>query len=737
MNSSHFQQQYLGANNEHRQEDCSDEGGNHETDTEGDEENKARVDEANADNTPSTQVNATDDIKLNEAEDAPTDTNSKRGLLKEGNAVEGARSDAGENEEEDEDDGGNVEDDEDDEDAEDDENAQAGEDGEDEEDEKEEADEEEDAEGDLVQVKGLEGEEDVQVPEGSQDEGSDESDDDDSDDSDDSTELAFTDNEDGFDAEEDEVALERAEAWEGEDSAMEPRYEAVSWLLHLKQAEDLWPESERQSNSDWQEVLRLLDSFMNSEVFQAWQQQHWETDENIPMDWWEEDETLNPLHVAVAYSLTGLVKRLLKQGKYKVCDSAGVSGETVLHIAAKVDEVSVPILELLFEHAADPEMPNLQNDTVQTSPFHFLLMHDSCKESVECFLKHGARCTIPDDSGYHPLHYFAQYGMQPHILDVLLAAGADVNAADYHGETPLHKLCGRDDLPLDLLAAFLKAGANPNAEDTQSQRPLYEVSMAGNLEAATTLVDFGADIGDPDYLGMTALHMAAFAGHTKIVQMLVSRHAFGNELDENKRTPLLLACTKDGVEAASVLLEAMADLPFASVNVRDKNGKTPLRKASRYGLAGIVEQLLNKEHTMEELNAKDSVVGIERTALHAAAYNGHLEVVNVLLGAGADSRLLDGDGKTPLDLALEGWLRGNRDSSEATILRLIEEDVPSAMEDAELLCSAAMQGSLPVLRKLLEDPKADPNLKDEHGWTPLLIARQYSQKEAADFLSQR
>jgi Ankyrin repeats (3 copies) len=147
------------------------------------------------------------------------------------------------------------------------------------------------------------------------------------------------------------------------------------------------------------------------------------------------------------------------------------------------------------------------------------------------------------------------------------------------------------------------------------------------------------------------------------------------------------------------------------VNVRDKNGKTPLRKASRYGLAGIVEELLKKRHTAEELNAKDSVSGVERTTLHAAAYNGHFEVVSVLLGAGADSRLFDGEGKIALDLAHEGWLRGNRDSPESTILRLIDEDSPSAMEDAELLCSAAMKRSLPILRKLLQDPKADPNRK--------------------------
>lgn len=441
--------------------------------------------------------------------------------------------------------------------------------------------------------------------------------------------------------------------------------------------------------------------------------------------------------MAAAYGLTSFVKRLLDEGSFKITDAAEVSGETVLHTLAKCDVIEIPILELFFKHNPDPNLPNLLEGALLVSPFHYLLMHDSSKESVECFLRHGALCTVQDESGYYPIHYFAQYGMKPEILGVLLAAGAKVNVRDYFGESPLHKLCGREDLPMAVLAAFLKADADPNAEDEDSQRPLYEVSMAGNLKAAEKLVEFGADVSDPDVLGMTALHMAAFSGHTSIVEMLIAEHAPVNETDNNKRTPFLLACTVTGAESASALLDAMVEVPFAEVNIGDKNGKTPLRKAARYGLAGIVEKLLQKEHTPDDLNAKDSVEGVERTALHAAAYNGHLAAVNVLLGAGADSRLLDADSKTPLDLALEGWLRGNRESSESTILRLIDEDIGDAMENAELLCSAAMKGSLRILRKLLENSRADPNRKDEHGWTPLLVARQYDQQGAAEFLSQR
>ena len=41
----------------------------------------------------------------------------------------------------------------------------------------------------------------------------------------------------------------------------------------------------------------------------------------------------------------------------------------------------------------------------------------------------------------------------------------------------------------------------------------------------------------------------------------------------------------------------------------------------------------------------------QRTALHWAAYNGHLNVVQYLVSAGAPMKRIDTDGQTPMDLA--------------------------------------------------------------------------------------
>lgn len=87
------------------------------------------------------------------------------------------------------------------------------------------------------------------------------------------------------------------------------------------------------------------------------------------------------------------------------------------------------------------------------------------------------------------LHTAAQHnGVEVALL--LHAAGADVNAADFTGETPLLAAC-----------------------------------REGQRDVAEALVDAGADVAAADMNKFTALHWAAYGGHTELCQMLVARGA--------------------------------------------------------------------------------------------------------------------------------------------------------------------------------------------------------------------
>jgi len=67
-----------------------------------------------------------------------------------------------------------------------------------------------------------------------------------------------------------------------------------------------------------------------------------------------------------------------------------------------------------------------------------------------------------------------------------------------------------------------------------------------------------------------------------------------------------------------------------------------------------MEMLLEKIDAATAVNSKDFKLG--QTPLHIAAYYGQKDIVEALLKAGADLKLTDKNGKTPLELCNEGWI---------------------------------------------------------------------------------
>ena len=85
------------------------------------------------------------------------------------------------------------------------------------------------------------------------------------------------------------------------------------------------------------------------------------------------------------------------------------------------------------------------------------------------------------------------------------------------------------------------------------------------------------------------------------------------------------------------------------VNVRNRDGETPLHIAACYGRTNTVEHLVCKG---ANVSIKDR---IGSTPLHSAATQGHTDTVELLLNSGAYVNSKDDNGSTPLhDAATEG-----------------------------------------------------------------------------------
>ncbi|MBE1161435.1 ankyrin repeat domain-containing protein [Dyella acidiphila] len=106
----------------------------------------------------------------------------------------------------------------------------------------------------------------------------------------------------------------------------------------------------------------------------------------------------------------------------------GLGGDTVLHLAAKANDVSY--LKLLLDHGADPNAPH---GVTQAPPIDAALMNPQ-NDAFDLLLAHHADPNRPDRLGDTPLHVAAQVH-KPQCVLALLKAGADPSRRNKHGDT--------------------------------------------------------------------------------------------------------------------------------------------------------------------------------------------------------------------------------------------------------------------------------------------------------------
>jgi ankyrin repeat protein len=175
------------------------------------------------------------------------------------------------------------------------------------------------------------------------------------------------------------------------------------------------------------------------------------------------------------------------------------------------------------------------------------------------------------------------------IVADLIRAGADVN--DSHEGISLLAHAATLVLP-KLCRQLLAAGAQVEARDRTGKTPLIHSSMASNSRCAVeVLLQGGAKAGAVDDQGRTPLHYAVqveYNGST--VKQLLDRGASTVAVDNEGNTPLHLAIGKgkyrEDAPVVELLLQHKAD-----VTLRNKAGETPLERAVRLGNDSVITVL--------------------------------------------------------------------------------------------------------------------------------------------------
>ena len=113
---------------------------------------------------------------------------------------------------------------------------------------------------------------------------------------------------------------------------------------------------------------------------------------------------------------------------------------------------------------------------------------------------------------------------------------------------------------------------------------------------------------------------------------------------------LLVACSETNMPTASdakKLADWIGACQAVGVDIRAKEGGTPLHLASSHGHLKVVTALLEAG---SDVNVRDNDGD---TPLHSSVWMGRLDIVNALLKAGADVNAQDDHGITPLYYGLQ------------------------------------------------------------------------------------
>jgi ankyrin repeat protein len=195
-------------------------------------------------------------------------------------------------------------------------------------------------------------------------------------------------------------------------------------------------------------------------------------------------------------------------------------------------------------------------------------------------------------------------------------------------------------------AGTASAQVAPSAVETQGYAGLHLAALRGDPARLVPLLRSGADIEARDGRGRTPLHVATHAGRHDAIRLLAQAGARLDALDDDRYDAVTIAAVADDRATLALLLS----LGASATQVTSRYDGTALIAAAHLGHDDVVRQLIVAGAPLDHVNNLHWTALIESIVLGDGGPR-HRRTMALLVDAGADLRLADRQGNTPLQLA--------------------------------------------------------------------------------------